>query len=195
MLSPTTELEAVNIILDYIGDPPVNSLADIEGSEASRALSLLRETTRRFQTRGYSFNTEYVILRVDSNGLVAVPPNTLQIQPLDNRYILRGNRLYDRLDNTRIITEDVKAKLIQGYSFEELPEPARYLIAVTAARKYAVRALGETSLIQMIQQDEQSATREFMEFELKQERPYLFTDLDHSIIERDTAPQERGGLF
>ena len=50
-------------------------------------------------------------------------------------------------------------------------------------------------LIQMIQQDEQSAAREFMEFELRQERPYLFSDLDHSIIERDTAPQERGGLF
>lgn len=64
----TTEVEAVNSILDTAGLAPVGSLDSILTPEASRATNLLREAVRELCTEGWEFNTEhgYEITSADS---------------------------------------------------------------------------------------------------------------------------------
>ena len=61
MISPTTELDAVNEIIGAIGEAPVNTLENIMNVDVISALRILRNNNRSFQSRGWSFNsiTEY----------------------------------------------------------------------------------------------------------------------------------------
>lgn len=64
MISPTTELDAVNEIIGAIGEAPVNTLENIMNVDVISALRILRNNNRSFQSRGWSFNsiTEYLSL-------------------------------------------------------------------------------------------------------------------------------------
>jgi hypothetical protein len=58
-LAPTTELEAVNTMLNTIGEAPVNTLVNMTSVDASSALSILNSVNREVQSQGWFFNTEY----------------------------------------------------------------------------------------------------------------------------------------
>lgn len=194
ILSPITELEAVNVMLDYLGDPPVNSLEEVEGSEAARAFAILRETQRRFQTEPYSFNTERLTLVPESNGYLVLPANTLVCLPDDNRYIQRGSRLYDLQEHTDIIPHPLSVRIIRALSFEDLPESARYLITLLASKKFVGRAIGDGNLLTIVSEDLFSAQRSFLDYELLQSQPNLFSPLDQERIRRESSPHDRGVL-
>jgi hypothetical protein len=58
-LVATTELEAVNAMLASIGEAPIASLDSATAADVQTAISLLRNTTREVQARGWRFNTEF----------------------------------------------------------------------------------------------------------------------------------------
>ena len=55
--APISELEAVNLMLEVIGEQPVNSI-ESGVSLANQAQRLLHETSREVQTIGLNCNTE-----------------------------------------------------------------------------------------------------------------------------------------
>ena len=57
-LARTTYLEAVNRILQMMGEAPVNSLAGQFGL-AQQAEEMLKDVSRKVQSDGWSFNTDY----------------------------------------------------------------------------------------------------------------------------------------
>lgn len=62
MIRPTTELEAINIMLGSIGESPLPSDADLSDLadadlNVEAAVGILRETTREVLTAGWRFNT------------------------------------------------------------------------------------------------------------------------------------------
>lgn len=161
-LRPTTELEAVNTMLNTIGEAPVNTLVNMTSVDAITALSVLRNVNRGIQAQGWFFNSEYSYPIVpDSNNDLALPTNLMSIdsslESSSYDLVQRGTRAYDRKNHTYAFTETVKCDLILLLSFEEIPEAARYYITLRAARILQDRLLGSDSLHGMNREDEYHA--------------------------------------
>lgn len=139
LISPMTELEAVNEILAAIGESPIASF-DESFADATIARQTLTTVSRQIQLNGWTFNTELsVTLSPDVDGFIHLPTNTLKVTPsyTETKYIHRGTRLYDRDARTYVFTEDVDvAELVLALPFEELPEAARAFITVRAGRRF-----------------------------------------------------------
>tara|TARA_R100000808_G_C2153731_1_gene164267 strand:+ start:4852 stop:5472 length:621 start_codon:yes stop_codon:yes gene_type:complete len=162
---PTTELEAVNVMLSNIGESPVNTLEDDNVVDATVARTILKSISREVQSLGWNFNTDvgYTITK-DSNNKFPVPANTAKIDTVDTKstssgtdfdVTLRGKYLYDRKNHTfNIDTDSVTVDLVVLLDFEDLPETARRYITLRAARIFQERHLGAAELSQFNAQDE-----------------------------------------
>jgi hypothetical protein len=166
ILTPTTELEAVNAILASIGEAPVNSLSS-PAPDAQLALSLLRQESRGVQTTGYEFNTEYEWeLSPDINGQINLPANTLKLISASDRTIVqRGLRLYDNTNHTYEFTDPVTVTLVIGLPFDELPEFLRRFLLYRAGRLFQDRLGGDRVIHTFHANDELGAWASFLNSE------------------------------
>lgn len=159
--TPMTELAAVNTMLSVIGEAPVNSLEVSGLSDVAIAKTILMESSRAVQEKGWHFNTEdNYELAVDGDGSIALPENILRVdaspeEALD--LVQRGNRLYDRENHTFNIGRSVKCTIVIGLPFTDLPAAARYYITIKAARMFQKRILGSDILERFTQEDEVNA--------------------------------------
>lgn len=159
MLSPTTELEALNTMLSTIGESPVNTVDDSGMVDAVIARQILRATSREVQSRGWHFNTEKAYpLQPDDQGQLNLPATILRADTVetdsDIDVVVRGTRLYDRRNHTYVFNKGVKVDAVILLPFDELPEAARWYITVRAARIYQERVVGSDTLSSFNQQDE-----------------------------------------
>ena len=157
-MSLTTKLNAVNTILSTIGSAPVNSL-DQTSADASIAELILDEVSREVQSRGWHFNTEFnVPLARDGDTKIPVSSTMLKID-INDEYsavnpVVRGTFLYDVKNRQYTFTEDLKATVTYLLDFTELPEAARRLVNVRAARVFQDRFFAEEKGHAFTQQDE-----------------------------------------
>lgn len=162
-LTPTTALEAVNMMLATIDESPVNSLEDSGLVDAVLAVQQLTATSRKVQAKGWHWNTEleFRLARDPSNGEIAVPKNTLKLVPTGadkGRIVtIRGTRLYDPVNHTFSFPAGLTANLIVFLSFDELPETARQFIALSACRKFQQTRVGSEILNSFSMRDEVTA--------------------------------------
>lgn len=163
ILQATTELEAVNIMLSNIGESPVNSFLDSDVVDAGTARNILASINREVQSHGWWFNTD-INRRFLPNtaGEIVMPPNVLKVDTSgpdlkDKNLVLRGNRLYDRINHTYKISDSVILTLVLGLSFTDLPETARRYITIRAARIFQERMLGAPSISNFNMKDEAEA--------------------------------------
>jgi hypothetical protein len=168
-LQCTTELEAVNSMLMTIGESPVNSLAVSQVSDVSIAIATLREVTRNFQVEGWEFNTEVMTLSPDVDGYINIPANALKIDSTDISlvYVRRGDKLYDKANNTFVFTSPVELEFVWFLTFEDMPEPARQYITIKASRRFQNRVMGSDAVYYFTKEDEQEAKNTFLEYENK----------------------------
>lgn len=158
--TPTSELEAINIMLSIIGEQPVNSL---EGSytEALLARTALHNTSRRVQKIGLMCNSEEdYTLNPTVDGEYEVPPNVLKINPSEVALdvVWRGTRLYDRYEHSYIFTtSSMDVNLVFFLEFTELPEAVRGYITIRAARRFAEDVIGSTDIVNFTEDDENKA--------------------------------------
>lgn len=150
ILTPLTELEAVNIILENDGEAPVNALDDSGFSESGKAQRVLREISRKVQNKGWAFNTDYERkFSPNISDEIELPTNTLKIKPTylsqELRLVERGRKLYDLDKNTYVFSTPVYLNVVQMLDFEDLPAPARDYITIRAARVYQARVTGSGS--------------------------------------------------
>jgi hypothetical protein len=166
-LAPTTELEAVNEILASIGETPVSTLSGSLPIDASMALARLRSRSRGLQMQGWSFNTDYeYTLAVDDDGRVPLPAATLRVDPVeDNDLVQRGLFLYDNVEHTYVIDEDVDVDLVTMLDWDDLPEYVRQYLFIATARVFQDRMLGDEALHQYTADDERGAWALFLECE------------------------------
>ncbi len=164
VLTPTSELEAINTILSVIGESPISSTSEISSvADAVIAQSILSEVSRQVQTKGWHFNTDKEItLSPDTfSGEITVSTNCLRVDPAgDDReldLVHRGTRLYDRTLHTYNIAKQVKVDMVVLLPFTELPQAARQYITVKAARVFQSRTVGSEALYQFTALDEKDA--------------------------------------
>lgn len=173
ILTPTTELEAVNSILAVIAESPIASLDDAIGADSSLALTLLRKVNREVQTAGWhwNFEEEYELAK-DGSDKFPLPSNCLRIDPTDKtkNFIERGRFLYDLDEHTDIFTDEqtpLKVDIVFLLSYEDIPEAARHYIMVRAARMFQDQILGDNSLHVYTERDEREAKSNLMRAEAR----------------------------
>lgn len=169
-LVPTTRLEAINELLESIGESPVNSASNTGLVEADLAASRLDRISRQVQKRGWHWNTlkDYVI-DPDVNGYIQLPSATMKVDTVGKDMHLdlvqRGSRLYDRDNNTFVINKSVTVEITLLLDFEDLPENARDFITMKAARKFQQRLFGSAELSDFDREDEQNAWFDLLDAE------------------------------
>lgn len=180
-LLPTSELDAVNDMLDAIGETEVSSLEDL-APDAASALTTLRRTSREVQARGWHWNTSFRRLSATAQGEYILPSNTIKIDTVGKDrnvdVIIRGGKLYDRrpFKNTTVFEEKtLEVELVEMLRFEDLPEIARQFIYIRAARVFQEKEIGSTGLSRFDKADEKDARAEL-------DRDQLNT-ADRTIIE------------
>ncbi|MFN4278308.1 MAG: hypothetical protein ACK4FJ_18600 [Ferrovibrio sp.] len=161
-LTPTTELQAVNVLLSVIGESPISSVDELTTADAATAQSILHQVSRSTQARGWHFNTEENYpLSPDASGEIKLPANTLRVDTdaddVGEDVAHRGIRLYDRKNHTYKFTRSLRLTLIVALPFEELPEAARNYITIRAARIFQDRVLGSDALHAFNEDDEKTA--------------------------------------
>jgi hypothetical protein len=164
VLTPTTELEAINTILSVIGESPISSTSEISSvADAVTAQSILSEVSRQVQTKGWHFNTDKEItLSPDTySGEIIVPTNCLRVDSSgadrEVDVVHRGTKLYDRTKHTYKIAKQIVVDMVVLLPFTELPQAARHYITIKAARVFQSRTVGSEALYQFTAADERDA--------------------------------------
>lgn len=170
-LTRTTYLEAVNLVLRMAGEAPVNAV-DGQFGLAQQSSDALITASRKLMMEGWSFNTDYqrTLQRDNATNEIKVPTNALRVEV--NRFdypsleiVQRGEKLYDRKAGTYVFAQDIKADVSYGLEWDELPEHARRLIAVTAGRELQQSIIGSADLDKINYAMEAEARSAFMEVE------------------------------
>lgn len=131
------ELETLNMLLRLIGSSPVNSL-QTDHPDAANAISTMARVSRRVQRKGWWCNIDYnVILEPDIGGAIVVSQSITSLVPENNSYVLRGRRLYNRLTQTAVFTENVTAKrLVRILEWDDMPQVMQETVAYSAAAEF-----------------------------------------------------------
>lgn len=181
-LIPTTELEAVNLMLSAIGEAPVSSLTDPSLLDASLAKEVLEQTSIALQTRGLHCNTDlnFKLLRTQASGNeIHLPTNTAKVDSTGSSahrdVVQRGNKLYDRDNHTFTFDEDIFVDIVYLLDFDELPQHVRRYAMTKASRRFQTRFMGSETLAGFTAQDEQEALIEFERTEAQTEDTNLLT--------------------
>jgi len=170
-LTRTTYLEAVNLVLQMMGEAPVSGLTGQFGL-SQQASDAIATASRKVMMEGWSFNTDYqrTLQRNSVTNQIDVPASALRVEI--NRFdyssldiVQRGSKLYDRKNNTYVFTQDIKADVSFGLEWDELPEHARRFIAVTAGRELQQSIVGSSELDKINYGMELEARSAFMEIE------------------------------
>ncbi|MBX6334124.1 hypothetical protein IRY61_02150 [Candidatus Saccharibacteria bacterium] len=159
MLTPTTELEAINTMLTTIGESPVNTVEDSGLLDVVIARQILHTTSREVQARGWHFNTEKNFpLQPTVDGTIVLPDTVLRVDTVgeysDIDVVVRGNRLYDRRNHTYTFKKPLNVDMVVLLPFEHLPEAARIYITIRASRIFQERVVGSETLSAFSRQDE-----------------------------------------
>jgi hypothetical protein len=170
-LARTTFLEAVNAVLQMMGEAPVNGL-DGQFGLAQQAQDMLNDTSRRVQSEGWSFNTDYERLLVKDaiTNEISVGSNVSRVKVDPYNYpdvdvIQRGSRLYDRRAGSYEFEEDLRADVTYMLEWEELPEYAHQYVMVKAGRSLQEAILGSADLSRINAAAEAEARSLFLEEE------------------------------
>lgn len=178
-IAPMTQLEAINICLSSLGEPPINTL-DGAGIDAQLANDQINEINRSLQLKGWHWNIENHRLTPDVDGFINVPANTLRIDTTtyDARIdvVQRGSRLYNRTDNTYVFPNPLYLEIVVALPFEELPAAARDYIASLSSMILQQRILGSSTINTFLQQKAQLAMQELMREENKIGDPNILRD-------------------
>lgn len=132
----TSELNEVNKVMRFIGEPPVSALNS--NSLASECVRLLRDTDAELQGRGWWFNTEEDVEFSPSNGIISIPSNILSLEANDYEARIQafgnGYRLYDLTQKSETSwSSTVKAKVVYQRSLNDTPSKYLEYLSVRVA--------------------------------------------------------------
>ena len=188
--TPLSKLRAVNIVLNAMGEPSINSLTDA-GIDAEMAYELLNETSRFVQDKGWHWNKENHTLTPDTNGFLNLPKNVGKVDPIginpDTTVIQRGTRLFNIIQSTYVFPLPITVELIVRLPWEDLPAAAQHFITYSSAQTFQTRQLGSTELDKEIAPRATAAWNDLVRAETQVRRPNMLKDSwsIQSALQRD----------
>jgi hypothetical protein len=170
-LARTSFLEAVNRVLQMLGEAPVNSL-DGQFGLAQQAQDSINDVSRKIQAEGWSFNTDYerLLMRDSITQEISIGPNVsrVKVEPYsypDVDVVMRGGRLYDRRAGSYEFDEDLRADVTYILEWDEVPEYAHQYFMIKAGRQLQEAILGSADLSKINITAEMEARSLFLEEE------------------------------
>lgn len=160
-----TKLDAVNIILDSIGESRVLSLED-SVSDARLALEKLEEVSKEVQGRGWHRNTERREILLDNAGKAVLPNNVLRVDSVGDSATINVvtrrdtngfNYLFNLSDNKFVFDGPIEVEMIKEFDYEDLSLELQYYIAYRAARQFQETQMGSQALDTFTLRQEQDA--------------------------------------
>lgn len=160
-----TKLDAVNIILDSIGESRVLSLED-SVSDARLALEKLEEVSKEVQGRGWHRNTERREILLDNAGKAVLPNNVLRVDSVGDSATINVvtrrdtngfNYLFNLSDNTFVFDGPIEVEMVKEFDYEDLSLELQYYIAYRAARQFQETQMGSQALDTFTLRQEQDA--------------------------------------
>lgn len=146
----TAEKDIINAMLISTGEEPV-STEDSMHPSAIQAKAWFDSNNKRFQQRGYWFNTEYQLkLSPNEDGKILLPAGTLKIKITShpNYYVRRGQYLYDPVNHTFVISDAVYADIVILIDADDMPPAAyNYLSAKCVLDWYSHEGSGDKAAI------------------------------------------------
>jgi hypothetical protein len=120
----SNEIEQVNKVLRFIGEPPVSTLGD--HALSSETARLLRDTDAELQGRGWWFNTHKNVEFEPDGGIIPLEDVVLSIEvdgiPTHISRYGSGYRLFNRdANSTTSWTSTIKATVIYKKSLSDVP--------------------------------------------------------------------------
>ena len=182
LVTPTSELEAVNIMLSAIGESPVSTLNNASLVDVSLAQSILKETSVDIQSQGLHCNTEINYPLVPNvSGEVIIPNNCVRIDTTeasaDVDVTQRGNRLYNRKERSfNSFSGTLYVEMVLLLDFSDLPQHVRRYSTVKAARRFQARYVGSQTLGGFTEVDEREALVQFERAEKLNEDNNILSD-------------------
>lgn len=160
---PLDALGAVNLVLRSVRESPISTLEPEDGNPSVEiAITTLGDVATEVQSQGWNFNTEAEMeLSPSTDGTIALPANLVTVdtsgcsRSLD--LVERGGKLYDRDKHTYNIGTKVTLDMTLLLPFEELPQQARWYIAVKAARHFASEETTSVNVYRFTMRDEEKA--------------------------------------
>jgi hypothetical protein len=149
--TPTTLLDAVNILLEAARVSGVDSLAQVDLNEdAATAKRALDDVSREVLRSGWEQNTTRgFVIDPDVDGSITLPLDTASVKMSrgygGNRLVPRNGKLYDPKLRTFTIGRSVTVDLIQYLEFGDLTDAMKSYITALAARRFAIPRLPSPS--------------------------------------------------
>ena len=152
-------LDAVNILLETINEPPITDPEDIEHiAEAQQAQRKILEAKRAILSEGWDFNSDTNwIFPLGLQGMIPVPTNVLDLTANRSDVIIRNQRLYSKKDQSHIFEEEVSADVVWDMDFNTLSHPIRRYVTLVAANLFVKRSIADKVSIAYSEDDIQEA--------------------------------------
>ncbi len=170
-ITTTTALQAVNTMLQTIGESAVTDLDD-PAYEVAAAVTVLDEVVRDVCLDSYVFNTEEdrVLTANGSGKYVATSPEPyvqIRNQGSGEDYVIRSGFVYSMKDKTDTFTAGDTITITGVYLLEflELPEAAKRVSVIRAARTFADRMVGSKDIRAFSERDEMEAKAKLADYE------------------------------
>ena len=131
------ELKALNMLLRLIGSSPVNDI-DTLHPDAANAKTTLDRNRLKAQRRGWWFNIDYnVTFSPDEDNFIKIPSEITSLVATSQMYIQRGNKLYNKSDNTFLFTEDIiGCRTIRALDWDDMPDVVQTYCAYLAGAEF-----------------------------------------------------------
>jgi hypothetical protein len=180
----TTLLDAVNVLLENIGEQPVSTLENQQIMDARIAERTLLEFHKEGQIKGWSWNSEfnYEFVKNSTTNQITVPANVVSFSTdpyyYAGRFQLRGQVVYDRDKRTSTLEAAITslyADVIWLLPWDQAPEAYNRWVTIRSARVFASRVLGADSLIRYSVQDERDAQAALERVEQQVDQPNMLT--------------------
>lgn len=152
-----TITDAVNKCLRFIGELPVPTTVIIDdlpdGHEAKDAKLIIEELNRELQEKGWWFNTEnWTFPQV--GGYITIPTTVISVKSTNasDKYLVKGNQLYDVAGQTKIFTNDVELTTIFEEEFTELPDIFATYVMYESAKQLQINFNGDDTVKQELRE-------------------------------------------
>lgn len=178
IITPSSELDAVNEILTAVGNSPTNSLDTDEDIDVINAKRVLKGVSREIQAKGFFFNQESnVYLKPEvTTKRVPCPESYIKFYSRGVQYIRRDGYFFDVSTRNDVFPDGITVNLIRELKFVELPEAFRRYITARSARIFQERFLSSPELAQGLMQAEAEAYSEVVDYELLTGNYNVFRD-------------------
>lgn len=162
----TTLLEAVNILLENIGEAPISTLENEQIGDARSAERALLEAHKEGQSEGWSWNREiqYPFHKDLTTKEIEVPANVVSFFPdpyaTARRFVLRGQKVYDTWVRSTQLEDDIAvvyADVVWMLPWDDVPEVFNRWVTIKAARVFSDRVMTSDALFRYTVADEKAA--------------------------------------